>query len=168
MITTVDQTPSPQPLSPDVPAPSAMALVLGYGGLLPFVVVSLAVVMQPAMAHGPSQSLLLNALSAYGALIASFLGGMHWGIAARTSVAVARFHHVWGVVPSLLAWVAMLLPDGWRLVALAATLALCLAVDLVTYPRVGWATWLRLRWHLTLVAMASCLLAGMVTFSRHA
>ncbi len=168
MIVPMDPMQPPSTNPPDVSAPSPLVLWLGYGGLVPFVALSLAVVVQPAMAQSPAQSVLLHALSAYGALIVSFLGGVHWGIAARAGAATARFHHAWGVIPSLLAWVALLLPNGWRLVALAATLALCLAVDASTYPRVGWATWLRLRWHLTLVATASCLLAAVVTLTRHA
>jgi Protein of unknown function (DUF3429) len=168
MMVSMDPMQPPSTKLAHVSAPSPLVLWLGYGGLVPFVAMSLAVGMQPAMAHGLAQSALLHALSAYGALIASFLGGVHWGVAARTDAATARFHHAWGVIPSLLAWVALLLPNGWRLVALAAILALCLAVDVATYPRMGWANWLRLRWHLTLVAAASCLLAAVATLTRHA
>lgn len=168
MMVSMDPIQPPSTNLPNVPVPSPLVRWLGYGGLVPFVALSMAVVMQPALAQGLTQSSLVNALSAYGALIASFLGGVHWGIAARTGAVAARFHHAWGVVPSLLAWLALLLPKDWRLVALAAILALCLAVDVATYPRVGWATWLRLRWHLTMVAATSCLLAAVVTLTRHA
>jgi hypothetical protein len=168
MMSSMQQAQSPQPSSSSVPAPSPLVQRLGYGGLLPFVGLALAVVLQPAVAQGVAQDTWLHALASYAALIASFLGGVHWGMAAQADAAAARMHHAWGVVPSLLAWVALLLPVAWALVALASILALCLAVDINTYPRVGWATWVRLRWHLTLVAAACCFLAAVVTLARHA
>jgi hypothetical protein len=164
----MQQTKPPQPSPTPTSAPSPLVQWLGYGGLLPFVALALVVVRQPAAVQGVAQDTWLHALAAYGALIASFLGGVHWGIAARADVAAARMHHAWGVVPSLLAWVALLLPANWALLALAAILALCLVVDINTYPRVGWASWLRLRWHLTLVAAACCVGAAIVTLTRHA
>ena len=54
-------------------------------------------------------------MSAYAALIVSFLGGIHWGLAFRhTEPPLALL--AWGVVPSLVAWVAGFpLPDLSRI-----------------------------------------------------
>ena len=47
---------------------------LGYGGLLPFVFLATAIFIDPD--HAP---LWGDALTAYGAIILSFVGALHWG-----------------------------------------------------------------------------------------
>lgn len=64
-----------------------------------------------------------------------------------------------GVFPSLVAWVALLLPAAQGLVTLALLLGMCLAVDRRSYPAYGLSPWLPMRMHLTLAATFS-LLAG--------
>ena len=77
---------------------------LGYAGLIPFVVGAALVWLVWPEAH-PYVTL---ALSAYAAVIVSFLGGIHWGLAMRNPDP-PRFLLLWGVVPSLLAWLAVML-----------------------------------------------------------
>jgi len=91
------------------------------------------------------------ALTAYGATIASFLGAIHWGLAMRDPNRAPVLHYVWDVVPSLLAWLALLL---------AVLLCLCYAIDRSTYADFRVRHWLTLRLQLTLLAAASCLLAA--------
>ena len=55
--------------------PSPMAWRLGYAGLIPFVVGALLVWLVTGEAH----PYVAAALSAYGAVFVSFLGGIHWG-----------------------------------------------------------------------------------------
>jgi hypothetical protein len=103
-----------QPL-PDANAPSPAVVWLGYGGLLPFVLLTLGVLLDPA--HG---SLWRDSQLAYGAVILSFVGALHWAFAMTlpdidAGQRVVRF--VWSVIPALLAWTALLLPP-----LLAATL----------------------------------------------
>lgn len=70
----------------------------------------------------------------YGACIASFLGALHWGRAvARDGLAAG---YVWSVLPSLLAWLALLLTVRGGLL-LAVLLVLCLGVDALAMRR-GW------------------------------
>lgn len=126
-----------------------MALALGLSGLIPFVAGALAVWLLPAWsapaAHG---------LASYAAVIVSFLGGIHWGQGIRNDDAAALR---WAVVPSLLAWAALLLPHlAWSLGALGVCLLLCWAVDRRRYAKAGWGAWLPLRSGLTAVASASC------------
>jgi Protein of unknown function (DUF3429) len=132
--------------------PSPLARGLGYAGLVPFAL--LAVVLWAVRVD--QQAFVATALISYSAVIASFLGGVHWGIAAQLNQADAKFHYLWGVAPSLLSWVAVLLPVYVGLLLLGSVLAACYAVDRRSYPTVGWASWLPMRQSLTVVAVLSC------------
>lgn len=82
-----------------------IAYLLGAAGLLPFVGLSLAAWLAPLSWHAP----LLTALIGYAAIVVSFLGGIHWGVALNNPD-VAKRHLWWGVAPALLAWGSVLLP----------------------------------------------------------
>lgn len=99
------------------------------------------------------------ALLAYGATILSFLGAIHWGMALRdpTDPPVAML--VWSVMPSLVAWAALLWGANEGLWLLAAGLWACWAVDRSVYPRLGLQGWLAMRGILTAVASVSCVVA---------
>jgi len=89
---------------------NAPALVtwLGMGGLIPFVGLTVA-----AMFNGTAQGWLVRALLDYAAVILSFVGAIHWGFAMSLPDLEPRLQRglfVWSVVPSLLAWVFLLLP----------------------------------------------------------
>ncbi len=131
--------------------PRTAARALGYAGLIPFAVAA-------AASHGPAPMapLALTALAAYAATIVAFLGGIHWGLAFMDRTPRPGLL-AWGVVPSLLAWVALLLPRGPGLSLLAATLVLALLVDRRLYPRLGLQAWLPMRLHLSVGAALSCL-----------
>jgi hypothetical protein len=80
---------------------------LGYGGLLPFVGLTLAVIADPL--HRP---LLSDALVAYGAIILSFVGALHWAFAMilpDLSETQRRNRFIWSTLPALLAWPALML-----------------------------------------------------------
>ena len=132
--------------------PPNLATVLGYAGLLPFGALALAL-WWPGSVH---QAPLAFALLAYGASIASFLGAIHWGLAMRDGVEGAPLY-LWGVIPSLLAWVALLAPLAGGLLMLALLLLVCYAVDRRVYPHHRLQGWLPMRLRLTGVAAASCL-----------
>ncbi len=137
------------PSSPAVP----IALWLGYGGLIPFVAgAALTWLLAPE-----SRPLAATALSAYAAVIVSFLGGIHWGIGFRDGT--PRLF-LWGVVPSLVAAAALMLPPRHGLLIHAVMLLLCYAVDRRVYPAHGLQAWLGLRWRLSLVAGTSCFVAA--------
>ncbi len=128
---------------------------LGYAGLIPFVALAAAAWLAP-VTHRTQAAF---ALLAYGATIASFLGAIHWGLAMRGPLTPQPGPFVWGVFPSLVAWVALLLPLSQGLVTMALLLGICLAVDRRSYPAYGLGDWLDMRLHLTVVA-ALCMLAG--------
>jgi hypothetical protein len=98
-----------------------------------------------------------TALLAYGACIASFMGAIHWGLVMRGPLTPQPGPFVWGVFPSLVAWVALLMPQAQGLVTLALLLCICLAVDRRSYPAYGLTAWLPMRLHLTLAAALSLL-----------
>ena len=142
--------------------PHPAATRLGYVALLPFVVGAAAVLI----ARGAAQAHAAAALSAYAATVVSFLGGIHWGFGFRSSRPPASLF-VWGVVPSLVAWAALLLPVAVALALHAAALSACFLVDRVVYPRQGAGAWLPLRTRLTAIAVLACLLgAGGVLHAR--
>jgi hypothetical protein len=136
--------------------------LLAYAGLTPFVILAALLWLVDAALH-PFVAL---AMAGYGASIVSFLGGIHWGIGFRNA---ARMHNAplfnfgWGVVPSLLAWIAVTMPAYAGLPLLAFILALCYAVDRKTYPEAGLQEWLPMRKYLTVVAALSCLIGAAAT-----
>ncbi len=136
-------------------SPTTAALRLGHAGLLPFVVGAALVWGVRPDAH----PYVTVALSAYASVIVSFLGGIHWGFAMRRSDAPASLAG-WGVVPSLVAWVAVVMPPYAGLVVLGAMLVACYLVDRRVYPAQGAAGWLTLRFRLTAVASLSCFIGA--------
>jgi hypothetical protein len=112
----------------------------------------------------------IAAVIAYGAVILSFLGGMHWGFAAAPGAAKTRTAVTYGlsVLPSLLGWAALLLPPsiglGLLMLAVAGVLPLDRrAVALGAAP--DW--WMRLRLPVTgvvLLCLAATLVAVMQRF----
>jgi len=153
-----------QPLPPPSSAPIPPAVAwLGYGGLLPFL--ALAAVGLWA----PSTPWWSEALLAYGAVILSFVGALHWGFAmAQIGLSAAERTHcfVWSVVPSLMAWPATLLPPAAGAVLLIAGFAAHLVQDHRLAARTLLPKWyLPLRWRLTVTACI-CLALGAWAASR--
>ena len=137
----------------DMAGPSRWARRLGFCGLIPFM--SLAAVLW--VARPDDWPLASMALLGYGATISSFLGAIHWGLVMREGPAQPASSLLWGVVPSLLGWVALLLGHAPGLLLIAALLWACFAVDRVLFPRYQLQAWLPMRLRLTLVASISCL-----------
>ena len=129
---------------------------LGYAGLIPFVL--LAALMW--LVDAELLPFVAIALGGYAAAIVSFLGGVHWGIGFMKGEASPRFHFIWGIVPSLIAWLALMMPAYAALPLLGLVVVACYVVDSKTYPSAGLASWLPMRLRLTVVATASCVLAA--------
>ena len=92
------------PVSPDR-LPGSVAW-LGYGGLAPFLALAAG-----AVGAGMHADLCRAALFSYAAVILSFVGALHWGIALTAPHMDARQRaglYGWSVVPALLAWPALL------------------------------------------------------------
>jgi hypothetical protein len=150
--------------SPETPV-QRLIRQLGHGGLVPFVGLCLLawLVNEAALPY------VALALVAYAALIASFLGGLHWAVVwlaeagalqPRLSDDAARQHLIWGVLPSLLAWPGVLMPAYAALPWLGCVLIACYVMDRRLYPASGLGHWLTLRFRLSVVAALSCFLAA--------
>lgn len=137
----------------DKAGPSLWARRLGFGGLIPFVCLAVAL----WVARPGDWPLARMSLLGYGATISSFLGAIHWGLVMREGSVQTVPSLLWGVVPSLLGWVALLLGHVPGLLLIAALLWACFAVDRVWYPRYQLQAWLPMRLRLTLGASISCL-----------
>jgi hypothetical protein len=140
-------------MTADLQGPSLGARRLGFGGLIPFVGLAATLWLAPPDLRPLAGAALLG----YGATICSFLGAIHWGLSMRDPTAPFMFSLLWGVMPSLLGWVALLLGGVPGLLLVAATLCACFAVDRVLYQRHRVQAWLSMRARLTLVAGLSCL-----------
>ncbi len=134
-----------------------IAQLLGYAGLIPFVALAaMALVLTPS-----DQALAAFALRAYAVAIVSFLGAIHWGFAMRQSPADTLLFG-WGVAPSLLGWMSLVVLPAFGSLLLAATLWLCFLVDRRVYPRYGLQEWLRMRLVLTAIASAACVISSSI------
>jgi len=156
-MTSAAATPSASTTPPAayVPPLSDTARHLGHLGLLPFVLGALLI----WVVNAEAQPYASQALSAYAAVIVSFLGGLHWGLAMRLSAPPPSLL-LWGVLPSLVAWLAVLMPASAGLVVHGTMLAVCYAVDRKVYPTQGVAQWLNLRFRLSAVASLACFLGA--------
>jgi putative flippase GtrA len=134
------------------------ALWLGYGGLLPFVGGALLL----WLVHAELNPRLAHVMSGYAATIVAFLGGIHWGLAMRQNPP-SMTSLAWGVVPALVAWIAVAMQPAAGLVLHGVMLIVCYLVDRRVYPVLGVAAWLVLRFRLSAVASMSCFLAAAAT-----
>lgn len=144
----------------DVQSLPGWAKPLGYGGLVPFAACALVML---AMPDAGTRDVAGRALVGYGAVILSFLGGVHWGLALR-GVAPQRAGGLLaaGVVPSLVGWVALLLAFEQAAAVLVAGFGLFwLYEHRVLGPAVLPPDYLALRRWLTLGVVASMGLALM-------
>jgi hypothetical protein len=124
------------------------AALLGYGGLIPFALAALAI-------HGPwpGAALSTRIFIGYGAAILAFLGGIQWGLAMRPGAERATERMTVGVLPSLLAWVALQLPAAAAIPALAAGFAGLLLWERGRCPLNDPAWYAGLRTRLTLAVL---------------
>ena len=120
-------TAAPPPLRArlsEVPLP---ALVLGLGGLIPFLAGAVAVWLFEPMAARVAQDMQV----AYATVILSFLGAVHWGAAlSRPEGAHSWGWMGWSVTPALLAWFSVMMAPESALMALMASYLAAFAVDM--------------------------------------
>lgn len=127
--------------------------LLGYGGLIPFVLLALAC----WVVHPGWLGAFIKGQLAYGIAILSFLGGIHWGAALlsqglspdQTKKALA-----WGVALALVAWFATMM-GGFGFAVLMAGFVAAYQADkrLFAWYRIpDWFLLLRLRLTCSVVA----------------
>ena len=137
------------------PAP---VLLLGLGGLLPFIgLTALALFLAETW-----YIFWLTTLAQYGVDILSFVGALQWGhaICARARGVEAWLRYGWGVLPALVGVLSLQFPIWTALRVQAGALILCVVVDRALASTFGAPAWLLpVRYFLTGVA-ASCLLVA--------
>lgn len=135
------------------------AVILGIAGLVPFLGFAALAVSGSDGGLGTIGLSPRTILSAYGAVIASFLGGIRWGAAAARGAGNADY--MLAIVPSLLAWAALAAPAPWDLRILGGLVLLWGIVDQDLSRRGLTPAWMgRLRLLLSGVAGAALLVAA--------
>lgn len=146
---------SDEPIQPEQ-TPATSAQWLGYTGLIPFVVSAAGIfIFRP---DADMQAFMAMALLVYGAIILSFLGGIRWGTALNMRDKQGQMRQLClSVLPSLLGWVCVLLPNApTALIVLAVGFAGQLYFDLHSTALEQLPRWFaRLRIHLTIGAIVS-------------
>lgn len=131
----------------------AAAWALGVAGLIPFYSTALALWVGPPTLRGAA----LLALLAYAAAILSFLGGVRWGVETARAEGPRTAALAISVLPSLLAWGALVgaasLPPSLQLVLLGLGLLLVGVWDIRSPSLPPW--YRRLRTVVTVLAVAA-------------
>ena len=129
---------------------------LGIGGVLPFALLAAGLWLLP-IAHS---ALMVKWLVGYGAVILTFVGALHWGVAMAHPEVPERDRGrlmIWSVLPALVAWVALGLPPLWGLLLLGAMFLIQYEADRRLDKRFPLTLWfLRLRGRLT-AAVVICI-----------
>ena len=86
---------------------------LGYAGLIPFIVFSIGSWFQL-----PIISDSTYILTAYAAIILSFMGAIHWGVAMSNTEEQNGQYLIASVIPGLSAWIALLIPHRYAITLL--------------------------------------------------
>lgn len=147
--------------------PFTMAWLISLLGLVPFIALGATVLLSPLEANTA-----IEVLISYGAIVLSFVGAVHWGFALRdtahpvngTPLAPAvlgaeRQLLVFGIVPAIIAWVAllMMLHFHWPALALFLLLAgffVTIVIETIGRGRgVVAANYLVLRWTVSVVVL---------------
>ena len=139
---------------------------LGVSGLIPFICLTCGMVFEWDL--GVEVSFVLRA---YSAVILSFLGGIHWGIAIQNSLLENRpsiklsLHLTLSVIPSLLGWVGLLASELAGFCIIIVGFVLILAIDLRIAQINGMPEWYpRLRKLLTLIVGGCLVIASALKF----
>jgi hypothetical protein len=129
------------------------ALLLGWAGVIPFALLTASSVLDIYPWFLDPRT----ALRAYGACILSFMGGAQWGVLLpREEGHAPFFRYLVSVLPALLAFLCLLIPDTPGLIGLIVGFSALLVYDLSTVrqglaPR--WYASLRIQLTLTVVVL---------------
>lgn len=130
-----------------------LARVLTFAGALPFIAATVALPLAPAFATAP----IWQAVLGYGAVIASFVSGIHWGLFLYRDGTLPLNLFISSNVCALVAWAALLVPPLWlALVLLIAVFAALFVIDHVLWRAGAHAPWFyRLRAAITAIVIAA-------------
>ncbi|HEX7634569.1 MAG TPA: DUF3429 domain-containing protein [Noviherbaspirillum sp.] len=131
-----------------------LAHLLGFAGLIPFVVLSLAC----WIVHPDWLGVFIKGQLAYSIVTLSFLGGAHWGailVAGDLSVKQTKRAFAWSVMPALIGWFATM-AGGFGFAMLIAGFIGAYQIDKRLFVWYRMPQWLiHLRFNLTCVVVAA-------------
>jgi hypothetical protein len=135
--------------------------VLGYLGLLPFIIPTFF------LFHDYHHlAMWRHFLITYAAIILSFVGALHWSFAMLLHDLPQdkqKWTFIWSVIPSLVAWIALSIPQFYSFFLLAAFFVLNLIKDKTLSNTVELPNWyITLRRNLTFVATSCLLVSGLL------
>lgn len=130
-----------------------LARVLSFAGALPFLAAIAALLVAPALATAH----VWQAVVAYGAVIASFVSGIHWGLFLYRERGLPLNLFISSNLCALAAWAALLVPSRQGAVLLLiAVFATLFAIDHRLFAAKAHAHWFyKLRAAVTVVVVAA-------------
>jgi hypothetical protein len=151
-------TPSTE-IKPTVPA---MAAGLGYAGLIPFIALAVLLWWLP----DDEVQRIHEALLGYGAVILSFIGAVHWGLAMSGGGEGSQRQFVFSVVPPLLGWLALLVPlvAGYSILILSFA-GVCIYDSFITRRNEAPGWYPRIRVPITTLVVLCLIVAGLAAAS---
>ena len=101
--------------------------LLGYAGVIPFIFFSCCSIIEKEFFNSIDS---LNILRNYAVIILTFLGAVHWGLTLNDfDESSTKFFLIWGIIPSLLAYVTTFLDSFVALLGLVIGFSLCYFFD---------------------------------------
>jgi Protein of unknown function (DUF3429) len=141
---------------------AAMARLLGYAGLAPFIALSLWLYGIAPDHEWRNGTILL--LLVYGAVILSFLGGVRWGVALARQNDDARLDFSLAMLPPLIGWIAVFIPVPYAFAVLAVAFAAQGAWDTLAVHAEKAPEWYgELRTILTIIVVLTLIVAFIAT-----
>ncbi len=132
--------------------------LLGYLGLLPFIIPTVFLFYD----HHHFM-VWRNLLISYAAVILSFLGAVYWGVAMIVREMSIKKRNVmlsWSVIPSIVAWISLLIPQVYGLILLSVFFVISFFMDMqLTKSEAKPAWYIPLRFQLTVV-VTTCLVTA--------
>jgi hypothetical protein len=147
MLQTVDR-------KPRIPV---LVIQLGYAGLIPFMTLACVLWITPEIYAEKIHQALLS----YAAIILSFMGAVHWGLAIdNKDHSINGFQLVVSVIPALIAWFSSMTAPLWNYSILIFTFVLLCFIDTYFVQKQSAPEWyLQLRIPLTVVVVISLIIA---------
>ncbi len=147
--------------------PFTVAVLLSLAGAIPFLAIGAVVLFDPL-----GSPTAIEVLISYGAVILSFIGAVHWGFALRdvahpaggvaltpATLGAERQLLVFGVVPALIGWIALLAmihfaAPGLSLFLLLAGFFIVIVVETIGRGRgIVASNYLVLRWSVSIIVL---------------
>jgi hypothetical protein len=153
----VDLDDAPGETAADMAA-SRLGRILVFAGFIPFA--ALAFWLYGIAPDHPWRQGTIGLLTAYGAIVLSFLGGIRWGLALRGRDGEGKADLILGIVPPLVGWMAIVVPAPLNFVLLAVAFAAQGAWDSLTLTSDAAPDWFRLiRIQMTVLVVAALVVA---------